>query len=47
MAISGKSTDKLVFALLYAGFIALASWGGIKLINYSLDSKFYKDFLLK
>ncbi len=47
MALSGKSTDKLVFALLYACVIALASWGGIRLINYSLDSKFYRDFLLK
>lgn len=47
MAPSGKATEKLVFVFLYACVMALASWGGIRLINYSLDSKFYRDFLLK
>ena len=47
MAISGKAVDKLVFIVLYGGFIGLALWGGSRIINYSLDSKFYKDFLLE
>ena len=47
MALSGKAVDKLVFIVLYGGLIALVVWGGSRLINYSLDSKFYKDFLLQ
>jgi len=46
MIISGKAADKLVFAVLYVVFIVLIIWGGVKVINYSLDSRFYKDFLL-
>jgi hypothetical protein len=47
MALSGKAVDKLIFVGLYGGLIALMVWGGSRLINYSLDSKFYKDFLLQ
>ena len=47
MALSGKAVDKLLFVALYGGLIALVVWGGSRLINYSLDSKFYKDFLLQ
>lgn len=47
MALSGKAVDKLIFVVLYGGLIALILWGGSRLINYSLDSKFYKDFLLQ
>lgn len=47
MALSGKAVDKLLFVGLYGGLIALMVWGGTRLINYSLDSKFYKDFLLQ
>ena len=47
MALSGKAVDKLLFVGLYGGLIALMVWGGSRLINYSLDSKFYKDFLLQ
>ncbi|HDH87906.1 MAG: hypothetical protein B6I32_03540 [Desulfobacterium sp. 4572_20] len=47
MALSGKAVDKLVFGGLYVVLIALVVWGGSRLINYSLDSRFYKDFLLK
>ncbi len=32
--------------MLCAGMMSLTLWGGAKLVNYSLDSKFYKDFLL-
>jgi len=47
MPLSGKVVDKLLFLVLYAGIIALVLWGGSRIINYSLDSKFYKDFLLQ
>jgi len=41
MALSGKAVDKLVFGGLYVVLIALVVWGGSRLINYSLDSRFY------
>lgn len=47
MPLSGKAVDRSVFVVLYIGLIALTLWGGSRVINYSLDSKFYKDFLLK
>lgn len=47
MPLSGKAVDKLVFVVLYIGLIALTLWGGSRIINYSMGSKFYKDFLLK
>jgi hypothetical protein len=47
MALSGKAVNKLIFVGLYGGLIALVVWGGSRLINYSLDSRFYKDFLLQ
>ena len=47
MAISGKAADKIIFAALYAGIFAITFWGGVRIINYSLESKFYRDFLLK
>jgi hypothetical protein len=33
--------------VLYAAFGSVAFWVGIVLINYSLDFKFYNDYLLK
>jgi len=47
MALSGKAVEKLLFVGLYGGLIVLMVWGGSRLINYSLDSRFYKDFLLQ
>ena len=47
MPLSGKAADKIIFAALYAGIFVLTFWGGVRIINYSLESKFYRDFLLK
>jgi hypothetical protein len=47
MALSGKTAERFVVFVLYAGIFAFTSWGGVKLINYSLESKYYNDFLLK
>lgn len=47
MALSGKTAERFVVFILYAGIFAFISWSGIKLINYSLESKYYNDFLLK
>jgi hypothetical protein len=47
MALSGKAADKLIFVVLYAGLMVLTCTGGVRLVNYALDHKFYEDFLLK
>lgn len=41
------SANRIISILLYISVIILTSWGGIHAINYSIDSKFYKDFLIK
>ena len=46
MALSWKAADRLASIAVYTGFGCLTIWAGIALINHSLDSKFYKDFLL-
>ncbi len=47
MVISGKNTDKLMFAILYAGILMFTAWGGARLIGYSLDVRFYNEYLIK
>lgn len=44
---SEKAAHKIVFFVLYVCIAAFTIWGGIRVINYSLESKFYKDFLAK
>ena len=41
------SANRIISILLYISVISLTAWAGIGAINYSLDSKFYKDFLVK
>lgn len=41
------SANRIISVLLYFGVIILTAWGGIRAINYSIDSKFYKDYLVK
>ncbi len=47
MAFSGKTTERLIFLGLYAGVVAVIAWGGIRMINRSLESRYYHDYLLK
>jgi hypothetical protein len=47
MPVSGRAVDRLASMVIYAGFGVLALWAGTKLINSSLETKLYKDFLLK
>ena len=47
MILTGKNVDKLLSTLLYIGLIGLVAWGGVRAINYSLETRFYKDFLIK
>lgn len=44
---TGKNVDKLLSTLIYIALLGLVIWGGIRIINYSLESIFYKDFLLQ
>ncbi len=46
MILSGSDVNRIVSIILYVCAICLTLWGGAKLVNYSLDSRFYKDFLL-
>ncbi len=39
-------TKKFISAAIYIGIFAVTVWGGMKIINYSIDSKFYQNFLL-
>jgi len=47
MALLPNKADRRVSMFLYIGFGGVALWAGIALINHSLDSKFYQDYLLK
>jgi hypothetical protein len=47
MAVSGRTADRLASVLIYVAAGCLAIWAGTALMNHSLDSKFYKDFLLR
>ncbi len=47
MALPGKTTERFIFLGLYAGVIAVIAWGGIRMINRSLESRYYHDYLLK
>ena len=44
---TGKITDKLVFGFTYCVIAAVTIWGGIRLINASIDTRFYKDYVQK
>ncbi len=46
MIFSGRDVNRIVSIILYAGVAGLTLWGGTKLVNYSVDSKYYRDFLL-
>ncbi len=42
---TGKTTDKLVFGFTYCVIAALTIWGGTRLVNASIDTRFYRDYL--
>jgi hypothetical protein len=46
MPVSGRAVDRIASYVICAGFSIFALWAGIKLINHSLDTKFYKDFFV-
>ncbi|MBW2194682.1 MAG: hypothetical protein JRF37_03665 [Deltaproteobacteria bacterium] len=46
MCVTGRAVDKIASYVVYAGFSIFALWAGIKLVNHSLDTKFYKDFVV-
>jgi hypothetical protein len=47
MFFAGKTVDRFSSIAIYIGFGCLVLWAGIALINHSLESTFYKDYLLK
>ncbi|MBN1381458.1 MAG: hypothetical protein JXA41_07275 [Deltaproteobacteria bacterium] len=47
MILSGKNVDKFISTLIYVGLLGLVMWGGNRVVNYALESRFQKDFLLK
>jgi len=47
MPVSGRTVDRLSSTVLFAGFGVLTLWAGISLINFSLETKFHKDFLMR
>ncbi len=47
MALSGWTADRLGAILVYLVASGLALWAGTKLINHSIETKFYKDYLIK
>jgi len=44
---TGKNVDKVLSTLIYIALLGLVIWGGIRIVNFALESRFYKDFLLK
>ncbi|RLB14769.1 MAG: hypothetical protein DRG82_13065 [Deltaproteobacteria bacterium] len=46
MAFSPRRIDRIMSLLVYSVFAGLALWAGIKLINHSLNTRFYEDFLV-
>ncbi len=45
MPVSARTTDRLMSIAIYIGIGVFVSWVGGKFINYSLEVRFYKDFL--
>lgn len=46
MVFSPRKADRLMSFVVYLVFAGLALWAGTKLINHSLNTRFYEDFLL-
>ena len=44
---SSRATHRMVATTLYLGVMLVTVWGGAGIINYSLDTKFCKDYLFK
>jgi hypothetical protein len=47
MPVSARGVDRLVSIALYAGFGILTLWTGVSLVNFSLETKLHKDFLMR
>lgn len=46
MILTGRTANRIISVILYFGLCLLILKGGFVLINYSVDSKFYSDFLV-
>ena len=47
MLLTGKRAKRLVYVIFYTGITILIVRGGIFTINYSMESKFYRDYLMQ
>ena len=47
MPVSARTTDRFMSIAIYIGIGVFILWVGSKLINYCLEVRFYKDFLLE
>ena len=47
MPVSARGVDRLTSIALYAGFGILTLWTGVSLVNFSLETKLHKDFLMR
>ncbi len=43
---SGRTTDKLVFTAIYITLALVVIWGARSIVNFALDSSFFRDYLL-
>jgi hypothetical protein len=46
MPLSPRRADRLMSFIVYGVFAGLVLWTGIRLINHSLNTRFYEDFFL-
>jgi hypothetical protein len=47
MNLTGVGVSRFWSRLLYLGLLGLIGFGGVRLIDFALDARFYHDFLLK
>lgn len=45
--LAGRTTDKVVFGVIYIAVALLVLWGGRRMVNYALDARFFRDYLLQ
>ena len=45
--IAGRTAEKMVFMAIYIAATLLVLWGGKRMINYALDARFYREYLMQ
>ncbi len=47
MRFTGDNVDKIMSTALYILLMCLVTWAGFRIVNYALETRFYKDFLIE